>query len=365
MSDALVSAANYLLLLAALRADVNLEDPPLVRTKDRNPGERRTLNVRVHFQPGSAAMLNCWEVVFASAGLKGLKAPPRGPLGNVKVFFRGREGFYQLIGRPMVQFRAPVDAVTDTAGVASATVEGRPQKRQLPDSAASVMRQATTSIQVRPVDIAFIKDLQKAASSAAASLSVIVELIKRINPVPFLYSFPVRDWQEGRRFTIESTWTKARTPTRGDNRDDTYGTATFTGEMGCLPPESPTDPLGWHCAGEVVGNGSGTYLQYRREFDDTVVCSSPWRLQGRRYQFTGYTLSPSMETISAIEIDRIVGPPEPACDQQDVFIEHVFTRPPLQTPEEYLPIPEPGRGIRAEWSVGDVADYTLNIVGLD
>jgi hypothetical protein len=191
--------ASYAVLLVSLRVNATLTNPPLVRTHDTVDGEQRKLSAHVYFDPGNATMANCLRLALASVGLKGVKTPVKDDLRNVEVSFRGREGFSELDVDSRAQFRAPIQVKTDQSGVASVVVEGRHQRVKVPESAPAEDETARISIQVRPVEASFFKDLLSAVTTGGSVLKAGLETLKRMNPVPFLYDVPIRDWKKTRQ----------------------------------------------------------------------------------------------------------------------------------------------------------------------
>lgn len=368
--NVIVAAANYALLVAALHADAELADAPLPRTTSASSdGEQRELRVHVVYRPGRESIVNCWGRFLSLMGLSGLRTPRAGDVANVKVFLRGRQGFDQRERGALVQFHGPIEAVTDPGGRATAVVEGRRQRRELPKDAPRTIRTASVSVQVRPVEVSFYRDMADALSALSVGKdwvpgvdpTSIVNIIKRMNPVPVaLFEFPVSDPIAGRRFSIDATWDQARLPSNmlGESDWQEYGSATFHGEIGCLPP-APGDPAGWVCAGDVVAQGKGQFVRYKALGGDEL-CSSPWWADGNvRYQVIGYSGTADLGTVR-LYVDKVIGSAGKTCPGPGA---DVNPPPPLDATSD-RPLPEPGQGWVSEGqATGET--HTLRIVAID
>jgi len=362
-ANALISVANYYLLVSALTAKVELNNSPLVRTHTKQPGQTRTLTAKVSFEPGSAAMLDCWQSAFAAVGLSGLKAPKRGMAKNLKVTFDGNIGFRESDALPLVSLAEPTRMLTDKEGIAKTSVVGRPQPRAVNQDAPAVDRVAWVKVKVIPSEVSFVKDLKSILdntnlATGGANLAIILEGIKRAYPVSFLQEIAVRDWQAGRQFRIHASWNASRLPVPNTLTADLHGSATYTGQLGCLPDDAVPDR--WACAGVMMGQGSGRYVQYRAENDNTIVCDGDWRVQGLRYEFTAYSFPGARNQIGSFEVKR-TGRVKPLCDR----LEGLFPRSPIDEGAlGAVALPDVGQAAETEstWSTGG---FRLRLTDLD
>jgi hypothetical protein len=308
-ANLLIDAANYGLMIAALRVDASLDRPPLVRTKETTKaGETKKLQALVHFKAGSEAMVNCFRLALSSVGIKGLTSPPDGPLASVRVGFRGREGTSDLEFDPAVWFRAPVDVITDKDGKASVNVEGRPQQRAVAQDAKPLDRTARLSIEVVPVEVSFFKDMMSIASQLGLSKDstgrvpgvgpgVVLETLKRAIPISFPRQIDVRDWQGGRRFTLRGSYHWSRSgPLSYANWLDSDGSTTFNGVMGCVPPDAASAV--WICFGQIEVRGSGINYQFAKTLVQITDkdCIGPWTVNAT-LRFNAYSLSELLDEV--------------------------------------------------------------------
>ncbi len=81
-------ALGWLKLVAALtmlHGEITVDSPPLIRTLNSTPGEKRLMKARIWSEVGKKEMLNCLRpLVNATTGLD-FNMPSEGPLGNVAV----------------------------------------------------------------------------------------------------------------------------------------------------------------------------------------------------------------------------------------------------------------------------------------
>jgi hypothetical protein len=363
----IVDLANYVLLLAALHVDASIDRPPLVRTHDKQAGELRTVTAHVYFDAGRAAMVNCWRLAFASVGMSGLEVPENGPLANVKVSFRGRQGTSEVEFDPTVRFTGPTDAKTNDDGKASVNVEGRPQRRKIPDSAPPVDKTATVSIQVIPTDTSFFSDLEKlfklALAKGEVSPSLGIEMLKRMNPVPFLYDIAVRDWQDGRRFTLNGSYRWSHDPINDGNPLDSDGNVSFTGEMGCLPSDTGTRT--WICAGDLTLKGSGT-TYFLDPVIKTAACVYGWHARGLVLTFSGSTTGAVLDMVG-LRLDPN-SPAQPdndyaTCKRATLTLVLPIDDRAIGHP---LELPAPGKGLQGDLPLSfDNGTVSLTILSAD
>jgi hypothetical protein len=297
----LVAVANHLLLLAALHAQITLVNSPLVRKKNRDAGETRTLDVDVRFDLGGGAQANCWLLVLNKLGIAGFKPPVAGPGKDLRIQFKGREGARDLDKDPLISIDKPTEKITDQHGHTSTSLIGWPRKETLTADAPPVDKTAKVDVLVFPKEVSFYKDLISVLKSAKdGPAKVMLETLERMNPVTFHTPIPVRDWQGGRQFTFHGTHTWGRTgPFTSANQIDSDGSSSFTGVMACLPPDQNANPKVWICTGNAVVNGHGMTYRWGDTYPDPNHddCAERWQSINVQFRFNAYSDNERLESV--------------------------------------------------------------------
>lgn len=240
--------AKMFAALAMLKADVVMEGgEPLIRTKNAQPGQQKTLVATARLDPGNAQIINCFRLMFAAAGAK-FSIPQAEVLSDRPATWHALEGF----GGKLVQFRGdPIHQRTDASGRARIIVEGVPHKPPVPASAQAVEKHASVRFHVAIKDTSLGRDLKDAAgvamSGPLAPIKAALELIYRTTIPAATYRFAVRDWDlpdyridktvtydDGfTSYTIQYTGTKCDGPV-GEWAIDSAGTLTGGGDTATL-----------------------------------------------------------------------------------------------------------------------------------
>ena len=197
---------------------VEVESAPLIRTKTRSPGEQRTARAKVAIDfPKSDAL----KAIRAAGNLTSvdLQMPDGGPVSGAKVVWRLPEGSYNTKYqtakggweyRPefaVVQFaqagsNAAYISTTDAKGEATITIEGVPQRKNLPPTVRQYPRRAAIGVEVTIKVGNMTQDLNDAISLAmggpvSGGLTFIADMVLRTS---FFFHagrpFEVRDWKE-------------------------------------------------------------------------------------------------------------------------------------------------------------------------
>lgn len=221
-----IGAANTIIawfktIMSVVRQNitVEVENVPLVRTKNRSPGEQRraTATVAIDF-PKSDVL----KALRAAGNLTtvDLQLPDGGPVAGAKVVWRLPEGSYNTkyqTGkgggaeyRPelaVVQFAkaggpAAYISYTDDDGKAHITIEGVPQKKILPSTVRPYPRRAVIAVEVTIKVGNLAQDMNDAINTAMGgpvngTLGFIADMILRTS---FFFQkgrvFEVTDWKE-------------------------------------------------------------------------------------------------------------------------------------------------------------------------
>jgi hypothetical protein len=252
----LLAYAQFIAVYSALEADVSLDAPPLVRTKNTQPGQRRELTATVKLNVGNAEMLNCMRVLLIAVGLD-FNLGNNGPVKGAIVSWEGVQGFDDTVWFTSAGSGPIRDAVTGEDGKVRVSVEGRPQRQRLPDDAAEVPKSAKVRLQVALKGADLFGDLQEAAGTAASGLvglaTVPLSILMRAQWASVgHYRFPVTDWREGPaqwagtiKYTEVTKWNRSSSGKGGSSQQAYNDTLTLDVEVtGNAESQGPSVFLG-------------------------------------------------------------------------------------------------------------------------
>jgi hypothetical protein len=215
-----IAALTFLLQMATLSVAIEVH-PPLERTHDTTyPGKQAVLEATLKYDlngsslDGGVGVKNCLLVFLNALGIQAA-LPADGGVVGAKLKFLGEEGFNQgLIDTGgFVLFTHGADEITQTTGdggLAKIDVEGRAQKKQIPDSAPEWIRAATVRIFAQPealngrsIASMFFDSFVAAGAGPIGAIAPIIDVLKGSEYDLGDYQFLVTDWQVG--WTLKST----------------------------------------------------------------------------------------------------------------------------------------------------------------
>jgi hypothetical protein len=308
------SASAFLQILFAWIAfspEMNLEPPgqPLVRTKDRTPGEQRVVRLRVLYDADNWQFTNCLRPILQLAGLDLNQVISQdGPVEGADVAWSIPKGSSANINDPetrvtdaIIQYHSgdTGHTITDKDGVARVTVEGVQQHEALPDSSVPVPKE----VQVRAAVALKASNLFDDATSVISNMlcggpgAVVAcaasEMLLRSH---LLFSasltFQVIDWalpggfhithhtrvvSSTKGVGIDITWESILKPPKGaPDLSDMSGEGTYFGTVAVFPANGPQCQ---ESSGEVMeiggtvkatGTRSSGYIVYGLEGTRTL-----------------------------------------------------------------------------------------------
>jgi hypothetical protein len=258
----------------AFSPQMSLEPPgqPLVRTKDRTPGEQRVVRLRVLYDAGNWQFTNCLRPILQLAGLDLNQAIGRnGPVEGADVAWSIPKGSSANINDPETRVTDAIiqyhggdtrHTITDKDGVVRMTVEGVAQHETLPGSSVPVPRE----VQVRAAVALKSSNLFDDATSVISNMlcggpgAVIAcaasEMLLRSH---LLFSanltFQVIDWalpggfhvthhtrvvSSTKGVGIDITWESTLKPPKGaPDLSDMSGEGTYFGTVAVFPANGP------------------------------------------------------------------------------------------------------------------------------
>jgi hypothetical protein len=213
--------AKFVVTYAMLETEIDVKDPPLVRTTTTMPGGERRLIAKVNMNTGGFQDINCLRNalnVFTGLDVSLLKD---GPLEGVEVNWHLIEGGSQgIVGfkneGPRIQDPGayagipgqngtPVQAIprtkTDKDGAASICLQGKPHVPYVGQPRLPVMKRAVvmTTIKMKPGEIKgdAVDVAEQALGGVAGLLTLPVELLYRTDWASTAWlDVYVKDWQE-------------------------------------------------------------------------------------------------------------------------------------------------------------------------
>jgi hypothetical protein len=252
-AGAIAAIVSLAMQVSALELEISSDPQELERTKKMSPGKQQRHDITIVMDPQDMPdadnLQNCLLSLGLNAAGVSLSLPPgRTPLGKVGVEFKPGEGFDRVQFAQYSQLKQD----TNDGGSVRLDIEGRPQKKDLPDS---VKKLETTysffvSAQVEEEDLGsigrmFFDSLQTFAKrTAAAGVAPVLDALKIMKWNLGEQRFPLIDWRmqgyiahgaqgdavfDGVICDIEKTFKVAIGPA------EHLGTFTFT--------PSPKDPL--------------------------------------------------------------------------------------------------------------------------
>lgn len=198
-ATAVLAIGTMLAKLMLLTSDFQMPDSPLVRTKNRQPGEERTITVTMSYPSGPLADVNrCLSILL---GPYGVELPD---------FFGGAGGIgvdFVLTGdRLQYGSGSGTDVyskVTDDDGRALFEVAGKAQPERLPEGAEpeEVTSGVRLDANVQASDL--VKDLISLAFEMPSSWgAMLMSMLQRMKLLSYTWDIPVRDWTLSAEFDV-------------------------------------------------------------------------------------------------------------------------------------------------------------------
>lgn len=247
--NAVLTLLKFILTYSALRADVTMDQTPLIRTKDLDAGQTRILTARVWFDLSGWPTLNCLRPFLNLIGVDFGNLPNNGAAKGVGVSWFLNEGgvdlnvtsrdpnFLNAQQAAIVMFDngggspgSVLNRPTDEKGKTTTKVSGRPQIRDLSHfKVFAVNKRMTVAIEIKlkGADVeGFFHELPDVVGPALGVASgdllggLIGGLTETLMRMSWRYSkafpFPVKDWKP-----CERGWMGTITYSREEHLVDT------------------------------------------------------------------------------------------------------------------------------------------------
>lgn len=219
-ANMLINYAKLIYLYMNLNGTIEMDKggPPLVRTKNRTPGEPHQLSMTLRMDLGDGERINCFRQVLAAMGID-LSVPNDGVVPNAPISWKlvqgaGPNGWVEFFGKD------PEHQTTDESGKAQIGIEGQAQKREFPDNASPRMRKARVQVVAAIKGNDLVRDLFEAGGAGVGGISSVLtlpveELMRSKWFVAADYPFQVKDWGLPRfRLELDTTIRGDFTPSR-------------------------------------------------------------------------------------------------------------------------------------------------------
>ncbi|HTO04927.1 MAG TPA: hypothetical protein VL069_14545, partial [Opitutus sp.] len=217
VANTLIAWFKTIMSVVQQNISIEVENAPLVRTKTRSPGERRTARAKVAIDFPKSDVLKAIRAA-ANVTTVDLQMPDGGPVAGAKVVWRLPEGSYNTKYQTakggweykpefaVVQFaqagsNAAYISMTNDAGEATITIEGVPQRKNLPPTVRPYPRRAVIAVEVTIKVGNLTQDMNDAVNTAlggpvAGGLGFLADMVLRTS---FFFQkgrvFEVRDWK--------------------------------------------------------------------------------------------------------------------------------------------------------------------------
>lgn len=218
VANTLIAWFKTIMSVVQQNISIEVENAPLIRTKTRSPGERRTARAKVAIDFPKSDVLKAIRAA-ANVTTVDLQLPDGGPISGAKVVWRLPEGSYNTKYQTakggweykpefaVVQFaqagsNAAYISTTNDAGEATITIEGVPQKKNLSSTVRPYPRRAVIAVEVTMKVGNLTQDMNDAVNTAlggpvAGGLGFLADMVLRTS---FFFHkgrvFEVRDWKE-------------------------------------------------------------------------------------------------------------------------------------------------------------------------
>lgn len=231
IANIILAYAKFMQTYASLETKITLEDsPPLVRTKNSRPGERKNLKAEVKMNVGNWQMYNCLRTAINLIGIDFAVASDgavsgagvqwhldEGGAGDVYSNDGGLTGKEQIVGLTQdgAQIQQPGTSTgtggtrvgnatytkTDDNGIARIILEGSPQKNAKVYKVTPVMKQAkvSTTIKLKAGDLRSdsVDVTGQVLGGIPGLITMPLELLYRLDWISTAFlTVPVKDWEE-------------------------------------------------------------------------------------------------------------------------------------------------------------------------
>lgn len=300
-ASALTAFATMIAKMAMLQAQFSIDDAPLVRTKDRTPGERRDLTIAYEFPEGTLTeVINCLSLLLAPYGVD-IADITSGPASGVDVqlMLGGGRLEYGQGSTGTDTYRRQ----TDDKGEVVFPIQGAGQRERLPSGAEpeDVVAHVRSDANIEGSDL--MKDLLSLGWDAISPGlgGILANIAARMKLVSFEWSVPVRDWVMSAEFDMVLTgnlWAHSGV-NRGGRGEEPCGvwvqhmSATASGSIASVKPHrvlveylaedgegTPVGAVLMHTAGMTesqlhVVDGAMQVAHFQAEYGLTKTESSP------------------------------------------------------------------------------------------
>lgn len=205
--QAMFTVASLIARMAFMKADMSMSNSPLVRTKNREPGERREVDITLTYPPTTTDdARRCLSAIFAAAGFE-LSDHANGPATGVDVNLVIRSDRLWLSTER--GGTATYLQKTNDSGVATFPVLGKPQRERLPEGAEPDEVVAPVRFEANVQGSDLVKDVQAAAWDVISpnAVAIIANVISRMKLMVYSWQVPVRDWELTADFDVRLSGT--------------------------------------------------------------------------------------------------------------------------------------------------------------
>ncbi len=328
IANIILAYAKFLQTYAALETKITLEDsPPLVRTKNSKPGERKKLKAEVRMNIGNWQIYNCLRTAINLAGIDFAVASDgavggagvqwhldEGGAGDVYSNDGGLSGKEQIVGFTQDGGRIQDGGTntgtggtrignatytkTDGDGIARIILEGSPQKNAKIGKIMPRMKQAkiSTTVKLKAGDLKSdsVDITGQVLGGLPGLITMPLELLYRLDWISTAFlTVPVKDWEEceGSGWVGTITYTRNQTASNNKSEDRVSGrgktTSSWQMQANYIAQISVTESAEKNggFVGKAAISSSSTSTE-NRTATEMNLCSGKRQLQEMRGEFS-------------------------------------------------------------------------------
>lgn len=129
--NAVLSWGKLVAAVTMLDAEITVDNPPLIRTRNTIPGEKRLMTARIRSEVGKKQLLNCVRPALNIATGLDFNLPTEGPVGDTAIGWQfvdpKKDNKFVGLESPPGKNKNPLVQVTDKEGVSQMWLVGAPK----------------------------------------------------------------------------------------------------------------------------------------------------------------------------------------------------------------------------------------------
>lgn len=312
-TQAIIAVASLLTQMLTLQADFSMDNSPLVRTKNREPGEKREIAVTLRYpERAFDDARRCLSALFSTMGFSLSDHGSAASGVDVALVMRNDRLWFSTERGGTATYLQKAD----DDGRVTFPVLGKPQNERLPEGAEpdEVTARVRAEANVQGSDL--VKDLMSAGWDALgrSAVGIIANMLSRMQLVVFAWEAPVRDWELVADFDVTLTgelWGHSATNQGGTSECGTWIVHRSTTAQGRVESQEPVRVTAHYVTEHVDGHAVSGLVMYPKggSLDDIRITDDGGELV---HLPLGYAVSktesaPGQDPMPPHHTDPIVG----------------------------------------------------------